>query len=456
MSDIQAIVLAAGKGTRMRSSLPKVLHELAGKPMLVRILDTLARAGFACPLVVVDAGESRVRHVIGDRVHYVDQGERRGTGGAAAAALAALPPATSRVLIVHGDEPLIEAATYQEMLARQDETGAPIVLLTTHARDLRGFGRVIRGRDGRIEALVQEGDLTAEQRTVTEVNLGAYVICTGFLRGALERLRPHPPKGEYYLTDVIHEAVAAGETVEAITVPGGEEIMGINDLSHLEHATRAIYRATARRLMAAGVTILDTASTFVGDDVRIGSGTILSPFTIIEGNTVIGEDCVIGPSAHIVSSRLGDRCQVLSSTVRDSSLADDVRVGPYAHVRDGAVIGPHCEILTHAEIKGSRLGPGTKMHHFGYVGDAEIGANVNIGAGVVTCNFDGRTKHRTIVGNGAFLGSDTMLRAPITIGDNAATGAGSVVTHDVPANTTVAGVPARPLTSPESGERGEG
>lgn len=445
MSDAQAIILAAGKGTRMRSSLPKELHPLAGRPMLLRILETVARAGFAHPVIVVSPGKDEIGRVVGDRATYAVEEKPRGTGDAARVGLDALPPSVRDVLIVHGDEPLIQAETYREMLACRAETGAAVVLLTTHAQELRGFGRVIRRRDGRVSALLQEADLAPEQQAISEVNLGAYVISTAFLRAHLPGLRPHPPKGEYYLTDLIGEAVAAGERVEAITVPGGEAIMGINDLSHLEQATRAIYRAKALRLMADGVTILDSASTFVEDGVRIGAGTILSPFTIIEGETVIGENCMIGPSAHIVASRIGDRCRIHSSTVRDSSLADDVQVGPYAHLRGGAEIGAGCTIGTHAEIKGSRLGAGSKMHHFGYVGDAEIGANVNIGAGVVTCNFDGRIKHRTVVGDGAFLGSDTMLRAPVTIGENAATGAGSVVTHDVPANTTVAGVPARPL-----------
>jgi bifunctional UDP-N-acetylglucosamine pyrophosphorylase/glucosamine-1-phosphate N-acetyltransferase len=428
----------------MKSNLPKVLHRLAGKPMLIRVLDALATAGFDTPTVVVGYGAEQIQEAVGERCHYVLQEHQGGTGDAARVAAGTLHSGVDRVLIVHGDEPMVPAGVYGEMLEMQAATGSSVVLLTTHADDARGFGRVIRNESGPVD-LVQEADLTAEQRALTEVNLGAYVFDAAFLRDALSGLRPHPPKGELYLTDLIAAAVTRGLRVHAVTVPGGMEIMGINDLIQLEETTRVVYRDTNRRLMAAGVTIVDSASTFIDEDAEIAPDTVIHPFTIVEGPTTIGSGCRIGPGSHIIASTIEDRCSVVSSTVRESALQCDAVVGPYAHIRPGTRIGRGAQVGTHAEIKGSTFGAGSRMHHFGYIGDAEIGEGVNIGAGVVTCNFDGKTKHHTRVGDGAFVGSDTMLRAPVEIGERSYTGAGSVVTRDVAPGERVAGVPARPM-----------
>ena len=445
MSGDVAIVLAAGQGTRMRSTLPKVLHPIAGRPMLGLVLDSLGEAGFPAPTVVVGRDAQRVRDTIGDRARYVEQAEQRGTGDTARVGLDSLAPAVSRILVVHGDEPLLPSSVYSEMLDRQKADHAALVLLTTEVQDTRGFGRVVRNEAGQPIALVQEAELTRAQRQIREVNLGAYVFDAGFLRRYLSRLEPHPPKGELYLTDVVAMAARADYRVEAVSLPGGEAIMGINSLAHLERANRFVFDRKNLELMEGGVTIVDGASTFVEQDVEIAPDTVVRPFTVISGRSRIGQGCVIGPGSHIVSSQVGAGCTVLSSTLEEAVVEDGVRIGPYAHLRPGTWIGTRAEIGNYAEIKGSRIGSGTRMHHFGYVGDAEVGEDVNIGAGTVTCNFDGQEKHRTFVGDGAFIGSDTMLRAPVTVGARAATGAGSVVTHDVPAGVTVAGVPAREL-----------
>lgn len=439
-----ALVLAAGKGTRMRSSLPKVLHHVAGTSMLVRVLNALDAAGFPCPTVVVGHEAEAIRREGGDRCRYVEQVPQQGTGDAARVGLASLPPDVRRILLVHGDEPMIAPEVYAEMLDVQAQTGAAIILLTTNVEDTRDFGRVVRDAAGRPEALVQQVDLTEQQKAeIREINLGAYVFDADFLRRTLPGLQPHPPKGEYYLTDLVAVAVQTGAGVEAKILEGGDALLGINDLIQLEGANRAIYARNARRLMAAGVTIVDSTTTYIGDDVRVEPDTVIYPLTTISGPTAIGRDCRIGPGATIVDARIGDRCTVQSSTIEEATVEDDVRIGPYAHLRPGAHIGAGAEIGNYAEIKGSTVGPGTRMHHFGYIGDAEIGRNVNIAAGVITCNYDGATKHRTTVGDDAFIGSDTMLRAPVTIGEGAYTGAGSVVTRDVPPGALAVGVPAR-------------
>lgn len=451
MSEDEAIVLAAGKGTRMRSDLPKVLHPLAGKPMLRRVLDGLASAGFHHPTVVVGYGQERIRQTFGDRCRYVDQGDQLGTGHGARAGIQALPGSVRRVLLVHGDESLIPPDAFQRMLDLQQSTGASVVLLTTRVHDTRNFGRVVRDACGRPVALPQECDLTLEQRSLDEVNLGAYVFDADFLRSTLTLLQPHPPKGEYYLTDLV--ALAAHNAADsssgrgssaAIMLTDGEDVMGVNDLVQLERAGQVIYRRTNRRLMESGVTIADSASTFIDDDVEIEPDTVIYPFTVVTGRSRIGGDCRIGPGSHIVASHIGNRCTVLSSTIEEARIADDVRIGPYAHLRPGARIEERVEIGNYAEVKESRLGAGTRMHHMSYIGDSDVGNNVNIGAGAVTCNYDGHRKHRTVIEDEAFIGSDTMLRAPVKVGKGASTGAGSVVTHDVPPGVTVSGVPARP------------
>ncbi|HEY8684279.1 MAG TPA: bifunctional UDP-N-acetylglucosamine diphosphorylase/glucosamine-1-phosphate N-acetyltransferase GlmU [Chloroflexota bacterium] len=456
----EALVLAAGKGTRMRSRLPKVLHPLAGRPMLTRVLNALARSGFSQPTVVVGYGADDIRAVVGDRCRYVLQAEQLGTGDAARVGLAALPRSTNRLLVVHGDEPLIPADSYREMLNLQDRTGAPVVLLTAEVDDTRGLGRVIRDASGAPLALVQETDLLPEQRSLREVNLGAYVFDAEFLRRSLQQLESHPPKGEYYLTDVVARAAQAvskgGVPVQSVTLSGKTALLGVNDLLQLEEATREVYRATAQRLMRTGVRIVDSTSVYIADDVDIGADTVIHPFSIISGPTRIGSGCVIGPGSSISASEIGESCTILSSTVENARVDDDVTIGPYAHLRPGSVIGTGAQIGNYAEIKGSTLGPRTKMHHMSYIGDARIGSDVNIGAGTVTCNFDGVSKHRTVIEDGAFIGSDTMLRAPITVGRGAFTGAGSVVVRDVPAYTVVAGVPARVIREVETRERDDG
>jgi bifunctional UDP-N-acetylglucosamine pyrophosphorylase/glucosamine-1-phosphate N-acetyltransferase len=458
--DDAAVILAAGKGTRMASQLPKVLHPLAGIPMIVRVLRILTETGFPHPTVLVGYGGDQVRATVGDGCRYVDQGEQLGTGHAAQQLLAALPAGIRRILLVHGDEPLLPTNTLRRMLEIQSQTGAPVVILTTMVEDTRGFGRVVRDAQGSPIGLPQQSELTAEQQLLREVNLGAYVFDAAWLREALGRLQPHPPKGEFYLTDVISIAAEGAENgsnppVEAVTIEGGVEFMGVNDQMQLEEAGRIVYRRTAVRHMLAGVTIVNGATTFIGDDVQIAPDTVIYPFTMLDGLTTIGAGCRIGPQAHVVDSHVGRGSRIVASTLESAHVGEGVTVGPYAHLRAGAHIGDRAEIGNYAEIKQSSIGPGTKMHHMGYIGDAEIGAGVNIGAGVITGNYDGRNKFRTAIEDDAFVGVDTMLRAPVRIGRGAVTGAGAVVLHDVAPGTVVAGVPARVIRRTRADTDGE-
>jgi bifunctional UDP-N-acetylglucosamine pyrophosphorylase / glucosamine-1-phosphate N-acetyltransferase len=416
--------------------------------MLERVLRLLASVGFERPTVLVGYRSDLVREFAGDRCLYVEQGEQLGTGHAARVSLESLPDEIERLVLIHGDEPLLPPDSIQEMLQLQAQTSAPVVLLTTRVRDTRGFGRVIRNESGDPVTLLQQADLSAEQLRLDEVNLGAYVFDVPFLRAALQQLKPHPPKGEYYLTDVV--AIAAerasrneGRPVGAVRIEGGAEFMGVNDLVQLEEASGITYRKINRRHMLAGVTIVDSASTFIDEDVEIGPDTVVYPFTLLQGRTTIGAGCSIGPHAQLIDSHVGDGSRVMSSMLEEATVGSGVRVGPFAHLRPGAEIGDAAEIGNYAEVKNSVIGPRTRMHHMSYLGDAQVGENVNIGAGTITANYDGRRKHRTVIEDDAFIGTDTMLRAPVCIGTGAVTGAGSVVLKDVAPRTVVAGVPAR-------------
>jgi bifunctional UDP-N-acetylglucosamine pyrophosphorylase/glucosamine-1-phosphate N-acetyltransferase len=416
--------------------------------MLLRILQVLGDAGFTRPAIVVGYGAEQIRQVVGDRYPLVVQEPQLGTGDAARIALEVLPAETKLLVLMHGDEPLLSPRVVDDMLALQRRTSSPVVLLTTLVEDTRGFGRLIRNKAGAAVALVQESEPIVEQQGSREVNLGAYVFDVAFLREALPALTAHPPKGEYFLTDVIGLAAARtergeGTAVETIQIEGGTDVMGINDLAQLEDANRRIYRETNRRHMLSGVRIIDSASTFIDDEVEIGPDTVIQPFTLLQGATSIGRGCKIGPNAHLLDSTVGDDSRVVASTLEDSVVGAGVTVGPYSHLRAGARVEDGAEIGNYAEIKNSSIGRATRMHHVGYIGDAEVGANVNIGAGAITGNFDGHRKQRTVIEDNAFIGIDTMLRAPVRVGKGASTGAGSVVLHDVPPGTVVAGVPAR-------------
>ena len=425
----------------MRSDLPKVLHHVAGRPMLAHVIAAVRAAGCDDVVVVVGHGAEQVRHFLGDSARYVLQEQQLGTAHALAQALPIIA-GSPKTLVVYGDMPLVTADTLRQLLQRAGD--APVVLATARLADPRGYGRVIRAPDGRVARVVEEVEASPEERTLNEVNAGVYVFDTAWLQRGLADLQPHA-KGEYYLTDLVARASARGGAAVAVEVPDPVEVMGVNDRVQLARAEAVARRRICERLMLDGVTIVHPESTFIDADVAIGRDTVVHPNTYLCGATRVGSGCEIGPGTLIRDSQLGDRCVVRFSVVEEAVLAEEVEVGPYAHLRPGARLERGVHVGNFAEVKNSVLGPGTRMGHFSYVGDATVGREVNIGAGTITCNFDGQRKHPTVVGDGAFLGSDTLLVAPVEVGVGAVTGAGAVVTRSVPSGEVVVGVPARPL-----------
>ena len=439
-----AIVLAAGQGTRMRSRIPKVLHPLAGRPLVLHVLEALAAIGVERPVVVTGHGADAVEEAVGDRAVTVRQEPQRGTADAVRIGLGALTDGDGVVLVTMGDAPMQPPALLERLLAQQRAGGTPLALVSARMDDPAGYGRIVRGPDGGVAAIVEESDADEATLALREVNAGIYAFELAWLRGAIGRVAKSP-SGELYLTDLI--ALAADESCPASVVVADDatDAMGINNRVALAAAERRIQRRIAEEHMRNGVTIVDPDTTRIDAVVEIGQDARIEPWTILAGATVIAQDAVIGPNAHVRDSRIGPRTTVWASVVEESTVAEDVQIGPFAHLRPGSQVEPRCRIGNFAEIKNSRLGAGTQQHHFSYLGDAELGEDVNVGAGSITANFDGRVKHRTTVGDRVSLGVDTMMVAPVTIGEGATTGAGSVVTRDVAPGKTVVGMPARPI-----------
>jgi bifunctional UDP-N-acetylglucosamine pyrophosphorylase/glucosamine-1-phosphate N-acetyltransferase len=437
-----AVILAAGRGTRMKSALPKVLHPLCGRPMLAYVIETLRRAGARRVLVVVGRDVERVRAAIGNDVEYVVQARPLGTGHALRQALPGLR-GYALAYVVHGDMPLVSAATLRAL--RQALRGpAAAALATRVVEHTHGFGRVVRDPAGRFLRIVEEKDATPEEAAIREVNAGFYCVRVAEVRETLRDVRPSNRQGEYYLPDAVNLLAARGREVAAVEVADPEEMLGVNTRAELADAERVVRRRILSRLMDSGVTVIDPPTTIVHEGVRVGRDTVLHPFTILTGRTAVGPSCEIGPGTRIHDSTLGRRVRVRDSTLEGSRVGDGTVVGPYAHLRPGTVVGRGVEIGNYAEMKQVRVGDRTKVHHKSYLGDAWIGTDVNIGAGTITCNYGlDRQKHRTTIGDRAYIGSDSMLVAPVRIGRGAVTGAGSVVTKDVPPRGVAVGVPAR-------------
>lgn len=464
---LDILILAAGLGTRMRSGTAKVLHQLGGRPLIAhvcRAAAALLKEGRPIYVVVGHQAEevkAAVREELGaDGAVFITQAEQRGTGDAVMSAREALAEANSTLLVVSGDVPLVRAETLGA-LVHQHRThrgrGAACTLLSVRLEDPTGYGRVVRDDEGRFLKIVEQKDATPEERQIGEINAGIYCFETRLLFPALARVLPANAQGEYYLTDAPAILRADDEDVSVFLHADAREVSGINTRVELAEFERLLRVRTLRNLMLnSGVTIIDPQHTYVSADAQIGRDTILHPDTHVEGNTVIGEGCEIRPGTRIYNSRVGNGVTVKDHCVIvDSDIADNCSVGPFAHLRMNARMAEGASVGNFVEVKKSRLGAGTKAMHLSYLGDADIGDRTNIGAGTVTCNYDGRNKHPTVIEEDVKIGSDTMLVAPVRVGARSVTGAGSVVTEDVPPDTLVAGVPARvkkqlPREAPES------
>lgn len=447
---LDVLILAAGLGTRMRSRTAKVLHKLGGLPLIAHVCRTAAALSPRHIYVVVghqaEEVEAAVRQELDGDVRFIFQAEQRGTGDAVMAARAELEGADSTLLVLSGDVPLVRPETLGALI-HQHRThrghGATCTLLAVRLEDPTGYGRIVRDADGRFERIVEQKDASPEERQIKEVNAGIYCFETRALFRALEKVRPTNAQGEYYLTDVPGILRAEGEDVSIYVHTDAREVAGINTRAELAEFERILRMRTLRRLMLDGVTIIDPMNTYIGPDVRIERDTVIYPNVHIEGRTMIGEECTIYPGARIVDSRLGNRVTVKDhSIIVASEIEDDCSVGPFAHLRMNAHLGEGAAIGNFVEVKKSRVGRKSKAMHLAYLGDATIGERTNIGAGTITCNYDGVRKHETIIEDDVKIGSDTMLVAPVRVGARSVTGAGSVVIRDVPPDTLVAGVPA--------------
>ena len=439
--DVAAVVLAAGKGTRFRSETAKVLHRAAGRSLLGHILGSLRPLDLGQVVVVVghqadEVGEEAEAAGI-DRLECVLQAEQLGTGHAVQQALPVLAEGIRRVLIVYGDTPLITTGTLEQLLA--DAEGHAASLLSAHAADPTGYGRVVRGADGRVERIVEHGDATDEQRRIDEINAGMYAVDRTWLERALGSADDDNVQGEVYLTDIVEHLTTAGESVAA-SVVAEEEVAGVNDRAQLADAARVLRRRHLEHLMReVGVTVVDPATTYVDVDVEVGRDSVLLPGTILDGGTRLGERARVGPHTHLTDCDVGPDASVHSSRATAAVIGPGATVGPFAHLRDGTRLEAGSKAGAFVETKNATFAPGAKASHIAYVGDATIGRDVNIGCGVVVVNYDGESKHHTIVEDDAFVGSGTMLVSPVTVGEGAYVAAGSTVTDDVPARALAIG-----------------
>lgn len=430
---IQVVILAAGQGKRMHSKLPKVLHTLAGKSLLERVVDTAEKISTTQPIIIYGHQGNELQAALSHRaVKWVHQAEQLGTGHAVLQALPEIKP-EDHVLILCGDVPLISADTLQRFMQmiQANEVG----LMTATADNPFGYGRIKRDASNRVIGVVEEKDATAEEKKIQEINTGIYLVPSALLRKWLPTLQNQNAQHEYYLTDIILRAVENNIMIHTSKPDSNEEIMGVNDRVQLAHLERAQQLKTAEQLMRSGVTLRDPARLDVRGNVTVGKDVIIDVNVIFEGQVTIGDDCVIGPNTFISNSTIGNGVKINANSVIDGAvIGEHCSIGPFARLRPETILAEKVNIGNFVEIKKSTIGVGTKSNHLTYIGDSEIGHGVNIGAGTITCNYDGVAKHKTIIENDAFIGSCTQLIAPVTVGEGATIGAGSTITHDAPAH----------------------
>ncbi|TKI58022.1 bifunctional UDP-N-acetylglucosamine diphosphorylase/glucosamine-1-phosphate N-acetyltransferase GlmU [Brevibacillus antibioticus] len=434
MSKIHAVVLAAGQGTRMKSKLYKVLHPVCGKPMVQHVVDTMASMQVQDIVVVVGHGADAVRAKLGEDITYALQEEQLGTAHAVSQAAPFLQDKEGTTFLLYGDVPLLSATTLSALLTYHEEQQAAATVLTAVLPDATGYGRIVRNEAGEVLRIVEHKDATEAERAIREINTGIYCYDNRKLWRALAEVKNDNAQGEYYVTDVVGILREAGEKVVGYEAVDPEETMGVNDRVQLSEAEAYMKKRIMTGHMRNGVTIIDPASTYIEADVKIEADTVIHPGSFLRGQTTVGADCVIGPQADLTNVEVASGVTISYSVMVDSSVKSDSSVGPFAYVRPGTQIGSNAKIGDFVELKNAKIGDGTKVPHLSYVGDAEIGDGVNIGCGTITVNYDGAVKHKTTVKDGAFIGCNSNLVAPVTVGQNAYVAAGSTINQDVPDN----------------------
>ena len=432
MTNVFAVILAAGQGTRMKSKLYKVLHPVCGKPMVEHVIDHIGSLDVERVVTVVGHGAELVKETLGNKSEYVLQAEQLGTAHAVQQAEPILGSLEGTTLVVCGDTPLIRPETMQALFAHHEAKNAKATILTAVAENPTGYGRILRDADGQVAQIVEQKDASADQQLVKEINTGTYCFDNKALFEALKKVKNDNSQGEYYLPDVIEILQKQGEVVAAYVTDNFDETLGVNDRFALSQAEELMRARINERHMRNGVTIINPATTHISADAVIGSDSILLPGVIIEGKTVIGEDCKIGPNSHIVDSRVGNGTTIHSSVVLNSQVGNETAVGPFAHLRPDSSLGNHVKVGNFVEVKKSTLGDDTKVSHLSYIGDAEVGSNVNIGCGSITVNYDGKNKFKTMIEDDVFVGCNSNLVAPVTLRKGSFIAAGSTITKEVP------------------------
>lgn len=432
MKNRYAVILAAGQGSRMKSSLYKVLHPVAGKAMVEHVVGQVEKLNVAEIVTIVGFGAEMVKEQLGERSHYALQTEQLGTGHAVLAASEQLAGKEGTTLVICGDTPLLQADTLEELFAHHETMNAKATILSAIAKDPTGYGRVIRNSEGHVEKIVEHKDANEQELAVTEFNTGTYCFDNKSLFEALNQVGNENAQGEYYLPDVIGILKAQGETVSAYIMDSEDDSMGVNDRVALAKANQLMFERINLNHMREGVSFVSPATTYIEADVTIGRDTTIEAGVQLKGQTVIGENCFLGANSEIIDSQIGNDVEVKSSTIESSVIKDFVDVGPYAHIRPNTTIENHAHIGNFVETKNTIVGEGTKVGHLTYVGDGILGKHINIGAGTIFANYDGKNKFKTTIGDYAFIGSNTTLIAPVTLGERSAIAAGSTINQDVP------------------------
>lgn len=432
MKDRYAIILVAGQGTRMKSKLKKELHPILGRPMIQYVLDALKPTSIKQTVSIVGHSREEVKQTIGDVSEYVTQEEQLGTGHAVIQAKELLQDKQGTTIVVCGDTPLITAETFEKLFNHHESSQSKATILTTKLENPAGYGRVVRNEQDGVEKIVEHKDASNIERNINEINTGTYCFDNEALFAALEEVGNDNVQGEYYVTDVIEILKKQNDKVSAYVVEDVDETIGINDKVALAEASKIMQRRINEQHLRNGVTILDPENTYISAEVSIKADAVIHPGSVISGNTIVGSETHIGPNSEIHNSVIGEAAHIRQSVVNDSKIGNKVKIGPYAHIRPEATIKDDVKVGNFVEIKNSEIAKGTKVPHLSYIGDASLGEEVNIGSGAVTVNYDGSNKHRTIIGDHAFIGCNANLIAPVTIENSGFVAAGSTITKDVP------------------------